>query len=309
MAGLYLDLQLMPYAGTLALTALLAFALTTPPAEPTRRWERRFGLLGLALLAFTAGLVDARTDGFGWPAEFPGGDDLNALAESGSLILAAGALTVAVLLHSRLRPRWWHPPAAAGVVLAVWAFCERGWYSTSRDTVPDLKALGPVMALSIVIVLTLSLVMTTTLASRGPMTRVGAGLFPVLVLALIALVPLPDNDLLRKFHPEPPASVLGSYPGYRDTWRLYQSDEYGTPVYDPDFIGALPRLGVLTSTSTEAPPKIADIDAVDGSPFAGNSTPAWPRAKPAILAALLLLAMVALATSLFPVPDDSDRVA
>jgi hypothetical protein len=45
-AGLYLDLQLMPYAGTLALTALLAFALamlrtsTSWPSPEFCSWRR-----------------------------------------------------------------------------------------------------------------------------------------------------------------------------------------------------------------------------------------------------------------------------
>ncbi|GIE19998.1 hypothetical protein Ahu01nite_031000 [Winogradskya humida] len=298
MGGLYLDLQLMPYAGTLALTALLAFALATPRVEGR---SRRAGLIGLASLALTAGLVDADTDGFGWPAEFPGGSDLNALAESGSLILAAGALTVAVLDRSRLRPRWWHPPAAIGAVLVLWAVCEHGRFSVvSRDTMPDLTALGPLLALSIVIVLALSLVMTTTLASRGPMTRAGAGLFPVLVLVLIALVQIPDNDLLRKPRPAPPVAVLDR-DSVLNLWQLSQGDAYGMP--------ARGSLGMATLDPLPAPPKIADIDAVTGSPFAEDRADSWPRAKPAILAALLLLAMVALATSLFPVPDDSDRFA
>ncbi|MFI5935197.1 hypothetical protein [Actinoplanes sp. NPDC051494] len=88
-AGLFLDRRLIPWAGTAAIAALLAVAWMSPALPGSGpRWSRWTALGGLALLTVTAGVVDARTDGYGWPAELTEGD-------AGSQLVEAALVTVA----------------------------------------------------------------------------------------------------------------------------------------------------------------------------------------------------------------------
>lgn len=119
-AGLYLDRQLVPYAGTLAMTALLSFALASPPSQHRPVLARRLGLGGLALLAITAGLVDARTGGYGWPAEIGTGRNGSAPIELNILTMSMAALVAAVIgCAGRLRRRYRVFLVLFGVLMSI----------------------------------------------------------------------------------------------------------------------------------------------------------------------------------------------
>jgi hypothetical protein len=108
--GLFLDHGLFPYAGTLALLALLAIAVAAPAEHSA---SRRFGLAGLALITLTAALVDARTGGYGWPAEVTGGT----IPDEAALLGASAALlSLAVLANAGLAGRGPLRQAALGVL-------------------------------------------------------------------------------------------------------------------------------------------------------------------------------------------------
>ena len=64
-ATIFLDHRLMPYCGTVAMAALLAMALSSPPPA-IRRWTHHAALVGLVVLTVVAYLADRRTSGYGW---------------------------------------------------------------------------------------------------------------------------------------------------------------------------------------------------------------------------------------------------
>jgi hypothetical protein len=194
------DWPLLPWSGTLALTALLAYAWLAPPANATApvptAWPRpRTALLaGLAALTAVAGLVDARTGGFGWPTAVaqPAVDPLWRAVEGLLLLTASVSLAVAVVLTAgRPRSRRALVAAVAGVGLVAFLAALPVW-DLYADRPPWRAAPDPldlaVAALPLIAAATLAAVAAgAAWAGRHRSRAAAAGLAALSGLALLAV--------------------------------------------------------------------------------------------------------------------------
>jgi len=308
-SGLFLDRQLLPYSGTVALGALLAFAMASPSRPGARRWPRRAALASLALLALTAGLVDARTGGYGWPAEFAAGRGGSGLVEAGLLTAATAAVAAAVLGHAGRLLRWRHIPAVLVALLVLVPFGTMALDPVTMpgETPPNRALRGAVLLLPTLSIVLVCLAVSAALASRRLGRWAAAGLFPILVLAAGALLATSRNDLVSA-RDDPAAVKAWFVPG--PTQIGIDHYEVAAVRADPGFLEAQVRAQADSNLNPSAivtrpapPPERSDIPAVPG-------TPAWPtslwqgdidwaRSLPALWAELLLFGLVTLVTSLF----------
>lgn len=328
--GLFLDRRLLPYAGTLTLAALLAMALAAPVRTGDRRWPGRAVTGGLAVLAVLAGIVDARTGGYGWPAEFTRQDGPSVFVEAGLLTVAAMMLATAALgMVTWRRRRVWLLPLGAYAVLTV-STGVAGWLHVSRPpgssgAPADPAALATVLALPYAAALLLAVAVFMTWASPRGLRRVGVGLLPLLVMGIGAMPAVATQEALRpEVRPTPcdATSSVWDEPvcpdgGSVDHQRLIDpvprlSDLMHEPyVYRSEIavhtVEDLPPGWVPTDLTQWAgaaaePAPVLDIAAVPAGPsWSGDvwAAPAdWRRSQPALTAALLLLGLIALTTSL-----------
>ncbi|GAA2688838.1 hypothetical protein [Actinoplanes palleronii] len=122
------------YCGTLAVAVLLAYAI----GQTTWTRPQQWAISGLALLTLDASLVDADSGGRGWPADILGGD--GPLAPLRDWLLTAGgfALAVALLFSATRAARWL---LAGAAVLAVVATGST-WFMTTISRPAEVRALS-----------------------------------------------------------------------------------------------------------------------------------------------------------------------
>ncbi|WP_199517148.1 hypothetical protein [Nucisporomicrobium flavum] len=303
-AALFLDRRLVPYSGTVAMAALFALAASGPdpsdrldpdPRGP-RRWTHRAALTGLALLTLTAFLVDHRTGGYGWPAEFAAGYGYHwaDMTEPALLTAAGAALAAAVLGRTGSPWRWRNVPAALLAALYVFAVAEfmvrpriiSGWMRP-----PALVPQVPILLTAAVVVAALVMAANAALVSGRVRRQASAGVLAVVSMAMAGLGYISDNNVIA---PTVDSAV----------WQKYQPDVPAYGVSDARW-SPPPDLAVLAAwaPAPPAPPEVRDIEAVAGPP---SWTPAvfdpetdWERAWPAVHATLLLAGLAALMMALF----------
>lgn len=320
-AGLFLDLQLLPYAGTLALAALLGAVLARPTPAGGRPWPQRAAIAGLAALTLLAAVVDARTGGYGWPAELNRAPGLAVFVESGLLAVAGILLSIAALTGIRRPIRWWRylPIAAVGLLFVIGLVDQylRDQRFTIFEAPPDPVALAAALALPCAAVLLLIAAVNLALTAGPGLRRTGAALLPLLVLSLGGISAVWDEDALRR-EPAPadcaaadPADTIagcrnaflepgyrlrpGAPPGFTASVTAAQLSALMVRAEQPDR---------RSSSTADDVPAIGDIPAVTAAPAwsadVWASRTDWDRSLPALLAAVLLLALLTLAAGFFP---------
>ncbi|MFI5490985.1 hypothetical protein [Actinoplanes sp. NPDC051859] len=289
--GLFLDRNLMPYAGTGAMAALLAAALLSanPPGVP--RWTRSAALSGLSLLTLTAFLADLYGDGYGWPTAYGQGEGLGAMLEPVLLAASAAALGAAVLGRAGRALRWRHLPAGiVALTFVLWVVGAAQYGGASTDSRIRVMVLVPA-ALAIACA---GMAANAGLWSRGRLRTAGAGLGVVVALALGGLLTLEQNELLRP--PADPAAETLRTDTYQhlvidDVGPLYYrtySDDYGMFDYgDTD-----PAAAVVVEI-----PVVTEVPIDLTNPWETETD--WSRAAPALQSGLVFAGLVLLVVSLF----------
>jgi hypothetical protein len=319
-AAVYAGFPLAPYAGTVAMAALLALALTAPrPA--TRTWTHVAAAVGLTLLTMAALLVDQRTGGFGWPMELGGGefarirfdDDggVRLVAEAVLLVVGAGALAAAVLgrVEGLFRRRIL-PGVVVGLVALAVAVDEVLYPESifgspiATDTGLRLRVLMP----AAVVIAVLWLAAYAALTPRVPLLPAAAGMLVVAALAWTGFAGLSGMDSLRV--PEVPAEETVAY---EDRFRL-----------EPRIPGSVVRIEAYTRSGEQPRPRaedagvLVDVSAVDEAVWwtsvdgwrAGIGPVPLPRegersrvdARGAVGTTLVAAGLAGLVMSLFPFP-------
>jgi hypothetical protein len=296
--GLYLDLALLPWAGSLTLAALTAYAWLSAP-------ERSGTLVpGLFALTGTAVLVDLRAPVPGWPLSMAYGapNTAWAVAEGALTLCAAGALAAAVLTTAgRPRSRWaWVAVSGVGVVVAALAVLPLA------DLIDRPSWLAPANPWHVA-VLVAPMICVTVLAALAAAAaaaarlRAGAGLA---VLAAVALVGVAERVADARFYRMEPDHDVFLSPGLllpADGARL----DAGL-AFDHGFAAERPAVAVLTGTRGAGldgdaprlwPPEVWTL---------GSS---WSHALPAIMAALCLIGITAAVAAVPPGRRRDDPLA
>jgi hypothetical protein len=255
--GLYLDLTLLPWAGTLSLAALTAYTWLSAP-------QRSNALMpGLSALTGTAVLVELRSPAPGWPLSMAAGapNTAWAVAEGALTLCAAGALAAAVL-SSAGRPRSrraWVGVAGVGVVAAALAVLPLA------DLVLDRPSwLAPVNPFQVTVLLapmigvTVLAALAATAATAARLRAAGAGLA---VLAAVALIGVAERAADARFYRmEPDDDGVFLSPGL-----LLPAD------------GASLNAGVMVDSgfATERP-AVAVLTGTAGAGLDGDAPRLWP---------------------------------
>ncbi|GAB1644683.1 hypothetical protein KRMM14A1259_51060 [Krasilnikovia sp. MM14-A1259] len=323
--ALFLDYRLAPYCGSFAMAALLAMGVADLVqlgplglASPgPRRWTRHAALAGLALLTLTAFLVDRRTGGYGWPAEFATGlgYDWADMTEPALLTTGAAALAAAVLGRAGSLLRWRHVPAALLAVVFVLLIAAHvadpavhpvklDPWTRPPDLAPRLLTLVP----AAIVVAALGLAANAVLLAGGVRRQACAGIFAIMTLTMAGLNYMEDNHVME---PEFDFAVWQTYhPAEAAELRMpiRLSPAFLPPGPTPEDVKAVPSRGFFGVGPgilvAPAPEEKSDITAVPGppswtlNPWEGDTD--WARAFPALGATLLLAGLVALVTALFP---------
>jgi hypothetical protein len=288
--GLYLDLTLLPSAGTLALTALTGYAWLSAP-------ERSNALMaGLFALTGTAVLVDLRSPTPGWPLSMASGapDTAWAVAEGALTLCAAGAIAAAVLAGTG-RPRSrraWVAVSGVGVVVAALAVQPLARLVLDRPSwLPPVRPAEVAVLVAPLIGLTVLAAVAATAATVARLRASGAGLA---VLAAVALVGVAERATDARFYRMArddvflspgilvPADATILQPGLR---------------WDPVGVGERPAVTVLVGTSGAGPD--GDVPRL-WPPEAWTLGSSWSHAVPAITAALWLIGIAAVVTAVPP---------
>ncbi|MFI5490979.1 hypothetical protein [Actinoplanes sp. NPDC051859] len=332
-ATVFLDERLVPYCGTVAMVALLAMSMASPPPLTVRWWTPPVALTGLILLTVAAFLADHRTGGFGWTTDVADGDGDSLrfglpgsdshVVEAVFLVVGAAALAAAVLGRvGRLLRRQHLPGALIGVIFVAAAAVMVVKPLFADDMVsphPLLRALvimpaGYVVAVS-------CLAANAALVSRAIPRQAAAGMLAVAALAMLGLTSLEEMDSLqprfdrsaaaaleadaKRFVAGEPAERVFDIPPYLQK-ALWASEQPGLNAEESltEFYRHLPP----PSTPEEAYRRAVRIDkrresgmvAVPHAPTWGNGDADWTRSRPALKATLIAVGLVALVSALFP---------
>ncbi len=189
-ASLALDAPLLPYAGSAAVAALLAWALSAGAGRPVG--------VGLAALTGAAVLMDTRSAGYGWPTGI-GGAGWDGLAEAGMLAVAGVAFAVAVGRLVELPVRRWRLLVAAGAWLSAALLFVAGLVAvlSAATEEPDVPARPLALAMAVPGAVALLLAAVAALGWAGRRGLPAAAAVPLVVLLAAAAGTLPGNDAFQ----------------------------------------------------------------------------------------------------------------
>ncbi|MGE6955112.1 hypothetical protein, partial [Staphylococcus capitis] len=268
-------------------------------------------------LTLTAFLVDRRSDGYGWPAEFAAGQGYSwaDMTEPALLTTGAAALAAAVLGRTGRLLRWRHVPAVLLAVIFVLLIAAHvadpavhpvklDPWTRPPDLAPRLLTLLPVA----IVVAVLGLAANAVLMSGGKRRQACAGIVAIMTLAMAGLNHMEDNHVME---PEFDYAVWQTYhPAEAAALRMpiRLSPTFLSPGPAPEDVEGVPSRGFFGIGPgiliAPAPEEKSDIKAVSGppswtlNPWEGDTD--WARALPALGATLLLTGLVALVMALFP---------
>lgn len=312
-AQLLLHLAVVPYAGTLAVVALLGYAASSdgfvpvassagfvPVATPAGfvpiatpgGATRLAGLGGLAALAVAAAVVDGRIGGDGWPVGFGSSSGLVAAL---AVAAAVTAMSVAVLARVPARlPRRRLLPAALVTAVAVGLTAAAATSPAQRYPVVVVAVLWlPLVALVMV-----AFAANAALASGRRLRAAGLGLLPVLVLALGALGAAAHSEIL-----EPREHlVCGPTSGDRPVAVRFCSTLSSDVVVRTE----LHQISSDRAASVYLAPALRFDPSPDAGPATGwnvdpwQGGPDWSTLWPAIEAAALLVGLGVVVRAVFP---------
>jgi len=293
--GLYLDLTLLPWAGTLALAALTAHAWLSAP-----RWRSPL-LPGLFALTGTAVLVDLRAPVPGWPLSMAYGAPNTAWAvvEGAVTLCAAGALAAAALKTAG-RPRSLRIQVAlsvVGVVVAALAVLPLAALVVDRPSwVAPANALDVAVLVAPMICVTVLAALAATAVTAARLWATGAGLALLAAVALAGVAErAADARFYRMMEPDGDAFLAPGLLLPADGASLHAGLAFD------GFATARPAVAVLIGT----PDAGLDGDAPRlWPPEAWTLGSSWSHALPAIVAALCLIGIAAAAVPPGRHPDD-----
>ncbi|WP_433294785.1 hypothetical protein ACQP2F_34035 [Actinoplanes sp. CA-030573] len=190
-----LKLDLVPFAGTVAAFALWGMAA----GGPARRGRLAVG--GLALLTLAAGVVDAGSDGYGWPQH------IGRAGVGGVALMAGGvAMLAAAGVRGAPRPGWkqlWPAGLIAALVLTPllaavvddYSRWPDGYFFAGVPSLSELTATWAVRTLPVIALLLAVVAVNVVLAAGRRFRLVAAGLLGVAVLGMGAVVAGAEIDV------------------------------------------------------------------------------------------------------------------
>ena len=210
-AGLFLGRTLIPGSGAIAVLALAGLVWSRPLPPGAYPWTRTTVVAGLGLLALVADRPD-----IGGPLE--GG-----IVAAGCALIGAGVLgRVDRLIRPAGVPAVTIP---AGLLVAMFHLTVAATVLTWPDAA-DLPRGAAVMILPVLGGLLVVVAAITALATRGGIRWAGAGLLPLVVLALSA-----PSTMLNDPHPVPPDEQWVMSQGITDVRPMTRGpDVYVTTV-------------------------------------------------------------------------------
>jgi hypothetical protein len=283
--GRYLGRTVIPLSGSIAAIALSGLILSRPLPRDAAPWTRYPLVAGLAMLAEVLALPDRS------------GVFAEALTAATCAAIGIGVLGRA----GRLR-RWSNLPAVvfAVLVIAVTGYVVRHPLVLFNQAPPDLTARAAAAIFPAIVVIMIGFVVNAALTTRGELRWAGAGLVPVLVLAITVLPALLAEDRLSA-HP------LGA--DRRDQAALYSIDERELAVL-PSVDDRTVLQAVVVLPRIEAPPYRPWERELPEPQITSNAPPAsavqdeigdrGTDVTAAVESALLLIGLAAIATALFP---------
>lgn len=272
--GRYLGRTVIPLSGSIAVIALAGMIWSRPLPRDAAPWTRYPLLAGLAMLAVVLALPDRS----------------GVLAEA----LTAGtcaAIGIGVLGRAGRLRRWSNLPAVgfAVLVIVVTGYAVQGPRDLFSQAPPDLAARAAAAIFPATVVIMIGLTVNAALTTRGDLRWAGAGLLPVLVLAISMWPVLLAEDRFN------------THLDHRYQEVLYRGDDHDQAVHD--LIAAVPpspwqkeRSETLITSYAIAVHRDASPapEVQDETPGGGTDAPA------AVESALLLIGLAAIATALFP---------
>ncbi|MFC7531077.1 hypothetical protein [Actinoplanes sp. GCM10030250] len=286
---LTLGRPLMPFAATLTMAALLAWALAGSILE--HGLPGRLTAAGLSLLTAAVVVTDAP----------PGSvDDVRPGGAHALVAALLFGLGVSVLAASVLaRVTGWRAtrfligmlPAAAFALGVVWLTTM---LTVEAPGEPDLLDRVTVLLFPAAAIILAGLAINAGVSRRGPLRVAAVALLPLLVAASVALLVVADNDLVGDRTPEAmdaywPAGNVWTWEEWERAERLAEIEaaRRGAGVPANAGIGSTVTINVQASTAYSAT----------------LVTTSEPDTLPAFPAVLLLLGLVTLVTGFPPRPD------
>jgi hypothetical protein len=298
-----LELDLVPYAGTLATLALLGLAASRHRGTP-----RPAALAGLAALTLAAGIIDTENGGHGWPRNF----DSPSLLEATLVIVGAALVAVDVLdrVAPGLRKRRLWPAALAAFILLI--HLVRTLAAVDEVGRPPVLAVAATRVALILPVIALALVVLATNAAFASGRRfrwAGAGLLTVGVLAVGVLGSATSARTV--LYADDLSARTDTAEAARQTDALYRAildidaARLGPTAGDSTGVAVWAYSDGLTLQQRETIERLPTETAVAVEPGEWSSDPwqsepDWPAIRAALLTLALLGGLAALTVGLFP---------
>jgi hypothetical protein len=273
LTGRYLGRPLIPYSGSVAVTALGALIWTRPLPRDAVPWSRYPLVAGLALLAGALALPDA-------------------------LVLTAtayAAIGLGVLARAAPLRRWSNLPSVVFALFVIGAAVAlvRAPLGLARRVPPDVLSRAGAVMLPVVVLIVLGFAVNAALTSGVALRWAGAGLVPVLALAIpilpavlaagrFAPPPLPDDQV---------ASYFAQEAARRPVLALHDPAEVELPEVALSQLRPLP----LPAPTRQDPPPISAVRSAIQQIREVNVDP-----EAALESEFLFLGLAAIATALFP---------